>query len=129
MSGSPTASIEEVHRRWLAHELAGEPLAVLDLCAEDVLWLVAGEGALRGIEAVRGWLAAQPPVTIESVDITELAIELSGSLAVKSADFRTRLRVPGQTEPIEVSGSHQWTLRRAPSSDGWKVASVAWALR
>lgn len=120
-------SIHEIHRQWLAFERAGRTDSVLDLCSDDVIWLVPGIGALRGRAAVAEWLRHQPPFIIDSLDISGLLLEISGDLAVKTADFQTTLRSTADAESRTVSGTHLWTLRK--QSDGsWRVIGVCWSI-
>lgn len=120
-------AILDIHNRWLALERAGKSDRALDLCANDVLWLIPGGEVLRGRAAVKRWLQSQPKGTIESLEITRLEIEVSGSLAVKTADFRTQLRLAQSAISSVISGTHFWVLREIAQGE-WRIAKLTWSI-
>ena len=119
-------AIMTVQRHWLGHEVAGDIVGVLGLCAEDVVWLPPNESALRGKSAVAGWLATLPKNRIRRIEITNVHIDGSGQFAYKVADFTTWLETPGQAGNGPVMGSHLWVLREV-LPERWRVAVVAWS--
>ncbi|MBI1940805.1 MAG: nuclear transport factor 2 family protein [Acidobacteria bacterium] len=120
-------AVLEIHNRWLSLERGGKSSAVLDLCTDDVLWLVPGLGAVRGRVAVELWLQSQPKVRIESLDSSRVEIEVSGGLAVKTADFRTQYRSTQSTIASVISGTHVWILRETAKGE-WRAAKVVWSI-
>lgn len=120
--------IQEIHKQWLDLEISGNGRAVTDLCSNDVLWLVPGSGGIRGRQAIMNWLDCQPSVGIERIEIVRMEIEVSNTLAIKTADFTTHLRVPEGTPLNQISGTHLWTLRKELESDRWLVTSVSWSI-
>ncbi len=120
-------AIFELHQQWLNLERTGNTQDVLRLCSDDVLWLVQGTGGLRGHEAVAGWLKIQSSFVIESLDTLRVNIEVSGNLAVKTAEFQTTLRASRDAEAKAISGTHLWTLRKEQNGQ-WRVTSVGWSI-
>jgi ketosteroid isomerase-like protein len=118
--------VMDIHQRWIDLEVSGQGAEVLDLCARDVTWLVPGMGMLKGIDKVREFINNQPEVRINHIDTSDIEVELSGSLAVKKANFCTSLTVGSSDSNIK--GSHIWTLRKDHHSNRWQVSSVAWVI-
>lgn len=118
--------ILEIHRQWLERELSGHPLEVLDLCSEDILWIIPGAKNVSGKENVRKWLRIQPAVVIEAIDIDQMIIELSSQVAIKTANFTTTIR--DQNASLQVKGSHLWTLRKDVEKAIWQVTRVSWSI-
>ncbi|MGA9585967.1 MAG: DUF4440 domain-containing protein [Terracidiphilus sp.] len=115
-----------VQQEWLEHELNGDIAGVVSLCSDDVVWLPPNQPALRGQNAVAGWLAALPAHRIRRIEITNVRIYSSGDLAYKLADFTTWFEKAGQAIDEFVTGSHLWVLRES-SPGHWQVAVVAWS--
>jgi ketosteroid isomerase-like protein len=115
-----------VQQEWLEHELNGNIAGVVSLCSDDVVWLPPNQPALRGQNAVAGWLAALPEHRIRRIEIINVRIYSSGDLAYKLADFTTWFEKAGQTSDEFVTGSHLWVLRES-SPGHWQVAVVAWS--
>ena len=120
-------AIMALQQQWLEHELAGDMVAVLALCVDDVVWLPPNEPALRDKSAVAAWLAVPPENRIGRIEIRNVHIEGSGGLAYKVADFTTWLDTSGQASDEPVRGSHLWVLREV-SPEQWRVAVVAWSI-
>jgi uncharacterized protein (TIGR02246 family) len=123
LSESDLQAIRAVEQRWLAAEIAGDPAAVLEVCADDVVWMPPGEEALQGKAAIRAWLG-QPADRIDDLRLTNVRIEGDGDIAYKTAGYRTRYVPGGSTQPVTATGSHVWVLRRVDGS--WRVVLVAW---
>src|SRR5215831_18205457 len=100
-----------VQQHWLEHELAGDTVGVLGLCADEIVWLPPNESPLRGKSAVAGWLATLPRNRIRRIEITNVHVDGSGRFVYKVADFTTWLETPGQAGDEPVMGSHLWVLR------------------
>jgi ketosteroid isomerase-like protein len=124
--GSDDSAILAVHEAWLKAELSGNVDALLALCTSDIRFFPPGCDPLEGTSAVRILLesAQTRPRDIRTADIR---IEVSASLAFKSASFSTVLASPASSSPSTVSGHHLWILRREQA--GWRVAAVAWSIR
>jgi ketosteroid isomerase-like protein len=126
-SGVATASkaaldaIREVHEAWLAAELRGDVEGILRLCSPDVLWLAPGRSVLQGYEAGRQLLQSDR-VEVFDIRASDLRVEQSGELAVKTSRYETRYRTRGQ-EGIG-RGTHLWVLRREGAA--WRVSLVTW---
>jgi len=114
-------AIHAVHQAWLAAELRDDVDSLLGLCTPDVLWLPPGGPALEGREAGRRLLQSG---SVELLDIrtSDLRVEQSGELAVKTSRYETRYRAGGQ-EGIG-RGTHLWVLRREGAA--WRVTLVTW---
>ena len=117
-------AIRSLEQRWLAAEVAGNTVAALEFCTEDVVWMPPTARPLRGKAAVRAWLV-EPPARIEDLHISNVRIDGDGSMAYKVADYRTRYVPDGSSSPITSAGSHVWVLCRGADST-WRVALVAW---
>lgn len=120
------SDILRIHDEWIRLEESGNEEGILRLCSQDVTWLVPGLGELTGIEAIRSFLVGQPVTEIASIDTFNIAIEVSGELAVKKANFCTTV-MDGEDE-VKVTGTHIWTLRKRGRPGHWQVTSVAWVI-
>jgi uncharacterized protein (TIGR02246 family) len=123
LSDRDVRAIQAVEQRWLAAEIAGNPAAVLELCADDVVWMPPGVATLQGKDAIRTWLG-QPTERIDDLRLTNVRIDGDGDVAYKTADYQTRYVPGGATEPVTAAGSHVWVLRRLAGS--WRVVVAAW---
>ena len=79
---------------------------------------------LAGKEAIRKWLESDK-VEIKSLEVANLQIHGSGSLAYKTGDYSTSNVEPHSSEIYRVSGTHLWVLHKS-SDHEWQVAVVAW---
>lgn len=118
--------ILRIHSDWIELERSGKERDVLGFCCQDVVWLVPGLGALRGIEEVRRFLDDQPDTVIVSIETFDTSVEISNELAVKSANFRTTLLDNGVE--LSMTGTHVWTLRKNHQKGRWLVTHVAWVI-
>jgi uncharacterized protein (TIGR02246 family) len=114
-------AIRQVHDAWIAAELHGDIEGVLGLCTPDVRWLVPGRPALEGREAALQLLQAAQ-VDLLDIRASDLRIEHSGDLALKTSRYETHYRTDGQ-ETV-ARGTHLWILRREGAT--WRVALVTW---
>jgi uncharacterized protein (TIGR02246 family) len=114
-------AIRQVHDAWIAAELRGDVDGVLRLCTPDVRWLVPGRPALEGPEAALPLLQAAQ-VDLLEIRTSDLRVEHSGDLAVKTSRYETRYRTDGKESVAR--GTHLWTLRREGAT--WRVALVTW---
>ncbi len=117
-------AIQDIHHQWLNEERRGNPVAVLQWCTEDVRWIPPDSPVLAGKEAIRKWLKTDE-VEIKSLEVTNLQIHGSGSVAYKTGDYSTSYVEPHSSEIYRVKGTHLWVLHKS-SDDEWKVAVVAW---
>jgi len=120
------SEILKIHDQWIALEKAGKEKDVLELCSQDVVWLVPGLGMLQGVEEIHSFLISQPETIVVSIDTFNVAIEISTDLAVKRANFCTTF-MDSESE-VRVRGAHLWTLRKDLETGEWQVTSVAWAI-
>ena len=116
-------AIQEIHNRWLHEERTGNPAGVLQWCTEDVKWILPDSPVLAGKEAIRKWLESNE-VEIKSLEVTNLQIHGSGSVAYKIGDYSTSYVDPHSSEIYRASGTHLWVLHKS-SDDEWQVAVVA----
>ena len=123
---SDLAAIEQLERRWLACELEGRAVDVLELCSHDIVWLPPGRPPIHGKAAIRAWLEKSRD-RIEDIRISTVAVDGDGLGAYKIATFRTSYLPYGSTDSITASGWHLWVLQRDADS-AWRVAVVAWSL-
>lgn len=117
-------AIQDIHYRWLSEERQGNPVGVLQWCTEDVRWIPPDSPLLAGKEAIRKWLESDK-VEIKSLEVANLQIHGSGSLAYKTGDYSTSYVEPHSSEIYRVSGTHLWVLHKS-SDQEWQVAVVAW---
>lgn len=119
-------AIRAVHERWLSDEKAGNARAVLDLCADDVVWMPPNGRPLKGRQTILKWLSG-PPVEIHDLRIANIVVEGEGRVAWKTCDFVTTYQPAGDRLPSIDRGSHLWVLRKG--DDGaWRVAVATWTL-
>jgi uncharacterized protein (TIGR02246 family) len=114
-------AIRQLHDAWIAAELRGDIEGVLCLCTPDVRWLVPGRPVLEGREAALQLLQAAQ-VDLLDIRASDLRVEHSGDLAVKTSRYETRYRT-GAQESV-ARGTHLWILRREGAT--WRVALVTW---
>lgn len=117
-------AIRSLEQRWLAAEVAGNAVAALEFCTDDVVWLPPTARPLHGKTAVRAWLVERP-TRIEDLHVTNVRIDGDGAFAYKIADYQTRYVPDGASHPVTSAGSHVWVLRRGADLT-WRVALVAW---
>ena len=123
LSNRDLQDIRDLHDRWIARELEGDALGVLELCTDDVQWLVPNSGLLVGKESARE-LLAEPGVEIQGIQTADIRILGSGSFAYKTSTYSTRYAAAGNSEVRVARGTHLWILRK---TDGkWQVALVTW---
>jgi len=116
-------AILTIHDRWIAEEIAGNGLAVLQYCTDDVRWWVPGGREVVGKDAARQ-LLMPAGITIHSITTSDVRVEGSGGLAYKTAAYESRYMVEASGETHTECGRHVWVLRRAGAE--WKVALVTW---
>lgn len=121
-------AILDLHHRWLALELSGCAEDLVSLCSDDACWFVPGVGTMTGKQQIQSFLRQQESGTLQAIETSEVQIEVSGSLAVKRAGFRTRISGDGDDSAVEYIGAHIWTLRRGSQDDRWVVTNVAWVI-
>ena len=123
IGSSDVEAILEVHEKWIAAELRGDPEGVLALCTDDVRWLAPDSQVVEGKEAARR-LLADASAGVESIDIRELRVEGTETLAYKTCRYETRFRAESRRGRRLARGTHLWILRRVGRR--WKVALVTW---
>lgn len=125
LSSNDLQAIMDVQKRWIEAELAGDSLAVLRLCMDDVVWIPPDSPMLGGREAITRWLKGKK-VEIKSIEVTDVRIGGSGTVAYKTGNYTTRYIAVGRSEVVEVKGTHLWILQKMANSD-WRVAIVTWS--
>ena len=118
-------AVRKVHEAWLAAELAGDLSAVLALCTNNVCWMQPGSAPSHGKQAGRRLLSSVG-VHVVSIETWDVRYEVSDTLAVKTARFRTQVTRDGESAPTVVTGTHLWVLRH--EGERWRVALVTWQL-
>ncbi|HKR61446.1 MAG TPA: DUF4440 domain-containing protein [Pyrinomonadaceae bacterium] len=126
LPGVDLQAIEEVHNRWLDLERAGDGLAVLQLCTDDVVWIPPNSHVLVGQPAITQWLKSEE-VEIISLETTDLRIVGSGTVAYKTSNYSTAYVAADRAEITKAKGTNLWILHKLPDS-GWKVAIVTWSV-
>lgn len=116
--------IKDVHDLWITKELEGNGSEVIDLCTQDIQWLPPNDPPIVGKEEIAKHLAAHP-TKVQSIDINDLCIRGSGSLAYLISNYRTHYLTKGHSELHESTGAHFWVLRK--EGDDWRVAVVTWS--
>ncbi len=123
LSNEDLREIRYLHDQWIAKEMEGEPLCVLDLCTDDVQWLVPESGLLVG-KASALEILTEPGVEIRAIETADVQIRGSGAFAYKTCTYCTRYTSAGSAEVKVTTGTHLWILRK---TDGvWRVALVTW---
>jgi ketosteroid isomerase-like protein len=118
-------AVRKIHEAWLAAEVAGNTAAVLALCTGDVRWMAPGMAPVQGQEAGRRLLSCTGGSVVR-IEVSDVRCEVSDTLAIKTARFRTHVRKAGKPAPEVVTGTHLWVLRREDAH--WRVALVTWQL-
>lgn len=118
-------TIEEIHARWIAAEIAGDLQSCLNLCAEEIeLWPPDQVPAI-GRAAVAQKLTAET-VKVSAVNISSRRIRGSSDLAYLTANFKSTFSQMEDTTPRQVRGSHLWILQK--STGAWLVTLVSWSI-
>ncbi len=123
LSNRDLQNIRDLHDLWIAKELEGDALGVLQLCTDDVQWLAPNSELLTGKVAAKE-LLAEPGVEIREIQTGNIRIRGSGSFAYKTATYSTRYAIAGSSEVRVMRGTHLWILRKTGSE--WQVALVTW---
>jgi uncharacterized protein (TIGR02246 family) len=126
LSSQDLEAIEEVHNRWIREELAGNGSQVIELCTDDVKWIPPNAPALVGKKAIAQYLN-ESLVGLKDLNVKDVIIGGSGSVAYLTSSYHSRFVVEGQTEMQEATGTHLWILRKT-GGGAWRVAIVAWSL-
>jgi ketosteroid isomerase-like protein len=113
--------IMAIHKTWIDAERRGDVDAMLSLCSSDIRLFAAELSTKQGKHAVREFLQTSVG-SIQNINISNIEIEISGSLAYKTASFLTESQ---EFPELKVQGSHLWILRR--EEFGWRILIVTWA--
>jgi uncharacterized protein (TIGR02246 family) len=125
LSSNDLEAIADLHNRWLEAERSGNSLAVLRFCTDDVVWMPPDSTILEGKEAITRWMK-YTNVEIKSLELTDIRIDGSGTVAYKTANYSTAYLAEGDSEVSRVKGSHLWILKKFSHGD-WRVAIVTWS--
>ena len=104
---------------WTAAIVARDLDALTALCAEDLIYMPADHGALRGRQQFREWLATFPRIVRMTQPVE--TIEGGGDVAMVHASFTATIEVDGQH--VDSSGKALSCVRR-DAAGGWQVKSV-----
>ena len=126
LSDQDVDAIEEVHNRWIREELAGNSSQVIELCTDDVRWIPPNAPPLVGKESITRYLNDNS-VELKEVNVTEVMIRGSGSVAYLTSGYHSRFVAEPKTEMQDSTGTHLWVLRKT-AGGAWRVAIVAWSL-
>ncbi|HEY9815179.1 MAG TPA: DUF4440 domain-containing protein [Candidatus Obscuribacterales bacterium] len=116
-------AIRQIHHRWIEFEWAGNGLAVLQFCTDDVRWLVPNAAMMVGKDAARPLL--ESPIQIVELVTDQIEIVGHDRLAYKTSRYTTRFTTPDSDEVLTAAGTHLWILHKQPDTQ-WKVALVTW---
>lgn len=100
-----------------AHDAKG----VLDLYAEDTIWIEQGKPVVKGLEEPRKlfeFVAANKGEVTHSVDT--LFVSDDGTLAVMIGSVDAKMESVG----LDATGTYLYVLK--PSDNGWKVVTDMW---
>ncbi len=123
LSDEDLREIRRLHDQWIAKETEGDALGVLDLCTDDVQWLVPESGLLVGkVSALE--VLSEPGVEIREIETADVRIRGSGSFAYKTSTYCTHYASAGTSEVKVMAGTHLWILRK--TNGRWRVALVTW---
>jgi uncharacterized protein (TIGR02246 family) len=125
LSSNDLQAIEDIHKRWIDAELAGDGLELLRLCTDDVVWIPPDFPVLEGREPITRWLKGAE-VEIKSIEVTDLRIGGSGTVAYKTGNYTTAYKAVGSSEVRGVKGTHLWILQKIAKGE-WRVAIVTWS--
>ena len=118
-------SILEIHHAWIDAEQRGDIEAMLELCAQDVRFIPPNMPSKKGKDTLREFLQKSGDV-IKELEISNMDIEISGSLAYKTASFVAHVEELDASAVQTIRGTHLWVLRREGFQ--WKIAIVAWSI-
>lgn len=114
-----------LHQAWMDAERYSDVQSILDLCSSEIRFFPPDRPIIQGKEAVREFLLSGSD-SIDEIEISNIHVEASGSLAYKTAQYFTRLRVSSDKEVTTIRGNHLWVLRQ--ESSHWRVLIVAWSM-
>lgn len=114
-----------IHQTWIDAEQRGDVEVMLALCSDDIRFFPPDLPARQGKNAIRELL--QTPVdSVKEINISNIQIEISGSLAYKTASFVTHSKKSPELQTTTIQGNHLWVLRR--ESTQWRIIIVSWSL-
>lgn len=117
LAAEDVAQIRAMPQRHIGYTLRGEWDRMNQDYAQDVRILMPGQPEVLGLDALRKWQAAYPPVTAYDMRIDE--VDGRGDLAYARLSYQVRFKA-GAGEATD-SGRGLWILRKG--ADGrWRVA-------
>jgi len=115
-------AIRELVNTWMSASKAGDTQTVLSLMADDVVFMVPGQGPF-GKAAFAAASAAQPGMSIEGkADIVEL--QVFGEWAFIRNHIEIAVTPPGASQPVQRAG-YTLTLLRKNADGRWQLARDA----
>ena len=118
-------SILAIHHSWIDAEQRRDLNAMLDLCTPDIRFIPPNVPTKQGKDAVHEFLQESRDVIMQ-LEISNMNIEISGSLAYKTASFVAHVEQRDAPAVQTIRGNHLWVLRREGSQ--WRIAIVAWSI-
>jgi uncharacterized protein (TIGR02246 family) len=117
--------IKALHNQWIDLELSGGSSRLVDLCTEDIQWIPPNSPPLAGRQAIAEY-SDNNQVDVKEIEITNLSIRGSGSVAYLTSDYLTQFLTHDSPEVHSARGTHLWILRKTESGE-WRVAVVTWS--
>jgi len=114
-----------IHQAWMDAERYGDVQSILDLCSSEIRFFPPDRPIIVGKDAVREFLQSGSD-SINEIEISDIYVEVSGSLAYKTAQYLTRLRASCDKGVTTIRGNHLWILGKESSQ--WRVLIVAWSI-
>lgn len=123
-SDADSSRIDAIRERWKQFDNTGDESLILDVLADDVIFLPPGGEPIQGKAAAEETLQAFPPDAYD-VDHTSERLLVSGDLAVdyvsvEGTKFDEERNV---TDDVSLKGIDVY---RRESNEGWKIAFTIW---
>ncbi|MEM9605175.1 MAG: nuclear transport factor 2 family protein [Pseudomonadota bacterium] len=117
----PTESLHALNDRFNSAIAEGDVQAVLDLYADDTLWIEQGKPAVQGLDAPRQlfeFVTANRGKVTHTVDT--LFVAGDASLAVMIGSVEAKLEAAN----LDATGTYLFVLE--PNGDNWQVVTDMW---
>jgi ketosteroid isomerase-like protein len=120
------SSATDLHHTYVTAINSNDTATILGLMSEDVVFQVPGEQELVGKAAIAAWADGFFAAYEASWDKTELALELSGDLAVSRYVYTARYRSRDDGAQLGETGKGTCIYRRATSGE-WLLMIDSWS--
>jgi len=117
----PASELRDLNDRFNEAVANHDAMSVLDLYADDTIWIEQGKPAVQGLEEPRKlfeFVAANKGKVTHSVDT--LFISEDGSLAVMIGSVVAKM----ESVDLDATGTYLYVLK--PTEKGWKVVTDMW---